>query len=354
MQAQQTIKSITIRQPDDWHLHVRDGEILNAVLPFTTAHYARAIIMPNLAQPITTVADAIAYKARIENAIPSDHTFSPLMTCYLSKQVKAEELIQGKKEGILVAAKLYPAHATTNSSHGFADVNEAYPLFEVMQEIGMPLLIHGEVTDKHVDIFDREAVFIERTLSKLRADFPSLKIVLEHITTKEAVDFVFSQPNNTAATITPQHLLLNRNDMLVGGIRPHLYCLPILKRNLHQAALREAIASGDKRLFLGTDSAPHFQHLKENSCGCAGAFNAMNALAIYTQVFEEMNALAHLEAFCSINGANFYGLPLNEQMITLEKIADKQLSDIEVGANKLIPFMAGETLPWRVKQHNDA
>ncbi|SES91020.1 dihydroorotase [Thorsellia anophelis] len=348
MQNQIAIKQIKIKRPDDWHLHVRDGEVLKTVLPFTTAHYARAIIMPNLAQPITTLDQAIEYRKKIITAIPNGHTFTPLMTCYLSKNVTPQILEQGFSQKLFVAAKLYPAHATTNSSHGIEDLREAYPLFECMQKIGMPLLIHGEVTDKEIDIFDREAVFIDRTLTKIRADFPELKLVLEHITTKEAAQYILEGDLFIGATITPQHLLLNRNDMLVGGIKPHLYCLPILKRNIHQNALRQAIATGHPRIFLGTDSAPHFKHLKEHACGCAGAFNALNALAIYAEVFEQMNALEYFEQFASINGANFYGLPVNEEIITLEKQDSIQPSVIEVGDNQIVPFMAGETLAWQV------
>lgn len=352
MQNPSAYKQITIRQPDDWHLHVRDGDILNAVLPLTTAHFRRAIIMPNLATPITTVDQAIAYRDRILNAVPSEHKFTPLMTCYLSKSVTPEILTQGFERSVFVAAKLYPAHATTNSSHGIENLNEAYPLFETMQKIGMPLLIHGEVTDKEIDIFDREAVFIERTLTKIRQDFPQLKIVLEHITTKEAAEFVLEADAYTAATITPQHLLFNRNDMLVGGIKPHLYCLPILKRNIHQQALRKAIATGNRRIFLGTDSAPHLKHLKEHACGCAGSFNSLNALAVYAEVFEQMDALDYFEHFCSINGPEFYGMAVNEETITLEKQDDLQPQMIAVGEHQIVPFMAGETLPWRVKKRS--
>ncbi|MFC0178679.1 dihydroorotase [Thorsellia kenyensis] len=348
MQTTLSPQSITLRKPDDWHLHLRDEDILKAVLPYTSRHFKRAIIMPNLTKPITTLEAAQAYRDRVIAAIPSGDEFMPLMTCYLSRDLNKSTLIEGKRSGLITATKLYPAHATTNSSHGIADIKEAYELFETMQKIGMPLLIHGEVTDKEIDIFDREAVFIERTLLPLRKHFPELKIVLEHITTKEAAEFILAADDYTAATITPQHLLFNRNDMLVGGIRPHLFCLPILKRNIHQKALRQAIASGNKRLFLGTDSAPHFKHLKESACGCAGAFNSLNALSIYTQVFDEMNALEYLEAFCSENGARFYEMPLNEGTITMTKLPELQPTEISVNEHVIVPFMAGETLPWQV------
>ncbi|WP_016676405.1 dihydroorotase, partial [Yersinia pestis] len=300
-------QTLKIRRPDDWHIHLRDDEMLSTVLPYTSEVFARAIVMPNLAQPITTVASAIAYRERILAAVPAGHKFTPLMTCYLTNSLDAKELTTGFEQGVFTAAKLYPANATTNSTHGVSDIPAIYPLFEQMQKIGMPLLIHGEVTDAAVDIFDREARFIDQILEPIRQKFPELKIVFEHITTKDAADYVLAGNRFLGATVTPQHLMFNRNHMLVGGIRPHLFCLPILKRSTHQQALRAAVASGSDRFFLGTDSAPHAKHRKESSCGCAGVFNAPAALPAYASVFEELNALQHLEAFCALNGPRFYG-----------------------------------------------
>lgn len=310
-------QTLKIRRPDDWHIHLRDDEMLSTVLPYTSEVFARAIVMPNLAQPITTVASAIAYRERILTAVPAGHKFTPLMTCYLTNGLDAKELTTGFEQGVFTAAKLYPANATTNSTHGVSDIPAIYPLFEQMQKIGMPLLIHGEVTDAAVDIFDREARFIDQILEPIRQKFPELKIVFEHITTKDAADYVLAGNRFLGATITPQHLMFNRNHMLVGGIRPHLFCLPILKRSTHQQALRAAVASGSDRFFLGTDSAPHAKHRKESSCGCAGVFNAPAALPAYASVFEELNALQHLEAFCSLNGPRFYGLPVNDDVVEL-------------------------------------
>lgn len=298
-------QTLKIRRPDDWHIHLRDDEMLSTVLPYTSEVFARAIVMPNLAQPITTVASAIAYRERILAAVPAGHKFTPLMTCYLTNSLDAKELTTGFEQGVFTAAKLYPANATTNSTHGVSDIPAIYPLFEQMQKIGMPLLIHGEVTDAAVDIFDREARFIDQILEPIRQKFPELKIVFEHITTKDAADYVLAGNRFLGATVTPQHLMFNRNHMLVGGIRPHLFCLPILKRSTHQQALRAAVASGSDRFFLGTDSAPHAKHRKESSCGCAGVFNAPAALPAYASVFEELNALQHLEAFCALNGPRF-------------------------------------------------
>ncbi|WP_136067857.1 dihydroorotase [Modicisalibacter radicis] len=340
--------TLRIRRPDDWHLHLRDGELMAAVLPYTSAVYGRAIVMPNLAPPVTTVAAAAAYRQRILDALPAGHDFTPLMTCYLSEGVTADELERGYREGMFTAAKLYPANATTNSAHGIRDVTAIYPLFETMQRIGMPLLIHGEVTRAEVDIFDREKVFIDTVMAPLRRAFPELKVVFEHITTGEAAQYVREGNEFLAATITPQHLAHNRNDMLVGGIRPHLYCLPILKRGSHQQALRAAIASGDPRFFLGTDSAPHLAHTKETACGCAGVFNAPTALEVYASVFEEEGALDHFEAFCSENGPRFYGLPLNEGRVELTRREQTVVESIACGDERLVPFRAGEPLAWRV------
>jgi dihydroorotase len=340
---------LKIRRPDDWHIHLRDDEMLKTVVPYTSQVFGRAIVMPNLVPPVTTVAAARAYRDRILAAVPQGHNFTPLMTCYLTNSLAASELVNGFEQGVFTAAKLYPANATTNSSHGVSDVTGIYPLFEQMQKIGMPLLIHGEVTDPAVDIFDREARFIEQVMEPIRRQFPELKIVFEHITTKEAAQYVQAGNRFLGATITPQHLMFNRNHMLVGGIRPHLFCLPILKRNVHQEALRQAVASGSDRFFLGTDSAPHLKHRKESSCGCAGCFNAPNAIPAYAAVFEQLGALEHFEAFCSLNGPRFYGLPLNEDFIELLRVPTTQPEEIALGNESVIPFLAGETLNWSLK-----
>ncbi|MGL1810775.1 UNVERIFIED_CONTAM: dihydroorotase [Serratia marcescens] len=340
---------LKIRRPDDWHIHLRDDEMLKTVVPYTSQVFGRAIVMPNLVPPVTTVAAARAYRDRILAAVPQGHNFTPLMTCYLTNSLAASELVSGFEQGVFTAAKLYPANATTNSSHGVSDVTGIYPLFEQMQKIGMPLLIHGEVTDPAVDIFDREARFIEQVMEPIRRHFPELKIVFEHITTKEAAQYVQAGNRFLGATITPQHLMFNRNHMLVGGIRPHLFCLPILKRNVHQEALRQAVASGSDRFFLGTDSAPHLKYRKESSCGCAGCFNAPNAIPAYAAVFEQLGALDHFEAFCSLNGPRFYGLPLNEDFIELQRVPTTQPEEIALGNESVIPFLAGETLNWSLK-----
>ncbi|MFC0225731.1 dihydroorotase [Serratia aquatilis] len=341
-------KVLKIRRPDDWHIHLRDDDMLKTVLPFTSKVFGRAIVMPNLAPPIATVAAARSYRDRILAAIPADHRFTPLMTCYLTDSLATAELVEGFAQGVFTAAKLYPANATTNSSHGVSDIAGIYPLFEQMQKIGMPLLIHGEVTEAAVDIFDREARFIDQVMEPIRRQFPELKIVFEHITTKEAAQYVQEGDRFLGATITPQHLMFNRNHMLVGGIRPHLFCLPILKRNTHQEALRKAVISGSDKFFLGTDSAPHAKHRKETSCGCAGVFNAPNAMPAYATVFEQLGALEHLEAFSSLNGPRFYGLPVNEDYITLERIAVSQPEEIALGSEAVVPFLAGEDIGWSV------
>jgi dihydroorotase len=342
-------QTLKIRRPDDWHIHLRDDEMLSTVLPYTSRVFGRAIVMPNLAPPITTVASAVAYRERILSAIPAGHKFTPLMTCYLTNTLDVKELTAGFEQSVFTAAKLYPANATTNSNHGVSDIPAIYPLFEQMQKIGMPLLIHGEVTEATVDIFDREARFIDQILEPIRRKFPELKIVFEHITTKDAADYVLAGNRFLGATITPQHLMFNRNHMLVGGIRPHLFCLPILKRNTHQQALRQAVASGSDRFFLGTDSAPHTRQRKESSCGCAGVFNAPSALPAYTTVFEEINALQHLEAFCSFNGPRFYGLPVNQDFVQLVKVPFQQQEEIPLGHESIIPFLAGQTINWSIK-----
>ncbi|EMM6762406.1 dihydroorotase [Pluralibacter gergoviae] len=341
---------LKIRRPDDWHIHLRDGDMLKTVVPYTSEVYGRAIVMPNLVPPVTTVAAAVAYRERIMAAVPAGHRFTPLMTCYLTDTLDADELQRGFQEGVFTAAKLYPANATTNSSHGVTSTEAIMPVLERMEKIGMPLLVHGEVTHADIDIFDREARFIETVLIPLRQRLPGLKVVMEHITTKDAAEYVRDGNENLAATITPQHLMFNRNHMLVGGIRPHLYCLPILKRNVHQQALRELVASGFERAFLGTDSAPHVRHAKESSCGCAGCFNAPTALASYATVFDQMNVLEHFEGFCSLNGPRFYGLPLNEDFITLERRESRVETSIALLDDTLIPFLAGETVAWTLKR----
>lgn len=342
-------QELLIRRPDDWHIHLRDDAMLTTVLPFTSEVCGRAIVMPNLVPPVTSVAAAVAYRDRIQAATPAGHDFTPLMTCYLTDSLDPNEIEKGFTEGVFTAAKLYPAHATTNSSHGVTNIASIASVLERMQKIGMPLLIHGEVTDAHIDIFDREARFIETVMEPLRRQYPELKVVFEHITTKEAAAYVEEGGERLGATITPQHLMFNRNHMLVGGVRPHLYCLPILKRNVHQDALRKVIASGNPRFFLGTDTAPHLRHLKEASCGCAGVFNAPSALPAYATVFEEMGALAHLEAFCSENGPRFYGLPLNEGTVKLVRKPWKVAESVALGEHTLVPFLAGETLNWCVE-----
>jgi dihydroorotase len=333
-------ESLTIRRPDDWHVHLRDGEMLRLVAPYTARQFARAIVMPNLAPPITSVEAAVAYRDRISAAAPG---FTPLMTCYLTDQTDPDELARGYSEGVWIAAKLYPAGATTNSASGVTDVRKIYRALERMQAIGMVLCVHGEVTDPDVDVFDREAVFIERVLKPVVFDFPELKIVFEHVTTSEAVHFVTDSGPQIAATVTPQHLIINRNALFAGGLRPHAYCLPVAKREKHRLAVREAATSGSPKFFLGTDSAPHAREAKQSDCGCAGIFNAPNALESYAAVFEEEGALDRLEAFASVNGAHFYGLPLNEGQVTLER------SDVSVPAEigGVVPFHAGETLRWK-------
>ena len=338
---------LVIRRPDDWHVHLRDGAMLGSVVNYTARQFARAIVMPNLAPPVTTVAAAEAYRARILAVVKPGTVFTPLMTCYLTDDIDPDEVGRGFAAGVFTACKLYPANATTNSSHGVTDFRRIYPVLEVMQQIGMPLLVHGEVTDSHVDIFDREAVFIDRILTRIIADFPALKVVFEHITTADAVAFVETAGANVAATITPHHLDFNRNAMFQGGIRPHFYCLPVAKREVHRLALRRAATSGSDRFFLGTDSAPHAVGAKESACGCAGIFNAPFAIESYARTFEEEGALHHLEAFASGNGPRFYGLPLNEDRIRLDRVAH-QVPDMMAAADtEVVPFHAGQTLDWK-------
>lgn len=338
---------VKIRRPDDWHLHLRDGDMLAGVVNYTARQFARAIVMPNLAPPITTVDAAKSYRDRIMAAVDPKFDFTPLMTCYLTDDIDANEIALGHGAGVFTACKLYPANATTNSSHGVTNIKNIYPVLEVMQRIGMPLLVHGEVTDSDIDIFDREAVFIERTMSQIARDFPSLKVVFEHITTADAVAFVSESGANIAATITPHHLDFNRNAMLVGGIQPHYYCLPVAKREMHRLALRRAATSGSSKFFLGTDSAPHVVAAKESACGCAGIFNAPYALESYLQVFEEEGAIEHFEAFASENGPNFYGLPLNEASVTLTRGDVTVPENIKSGGENVKPYRAGEMMRWR-------
>lgn len=338
---------LTIRRPDDMHLHFRDGAIMCAVVPYTARQFARAIVMPNLAPPITTAAMAAAYRDRIVKAVPEGMTFTPLMTCYLTDQTDAADLASGYADGIFTAAKLYPAGATTNSAHGVTDIANIMGVLERMAELGMPLCVHGEVTDADIDIFDREAVFIDRILEPLTRRLPELRVIFEHVTTRDAVAFVEGSGPNVAATITPQHLHINRNAMLAGGIRPHMYCLPVAKREQHRQALRRAATSGNRKFFLGTDSAPHHRHAKESDCGCAGIFNAPFALESYLAVFAEENALNKFEAFASENGARFYGLALNDGTVTLEQVPAAVPAEVDGGEAPIVPFHAGEALGWR-------
>jgi dihydroorotase len=341
---------LEIRRPDDWHVHLRDGEMLRAVAGFTARAFARAIVMPNLVPPVTRVEAAEAYRERILAALPSGSGFTPLTTCYLTDHADPAEISRGHAAGVFAACKLYPANATTNSASGVTDIRTLRPALEAMQHIGMPLLVHGEVTDPDVDIFDREAVFIERVMAPLLGDFPELKVVFEHVTTAEAVAFVESAGDNVAATVTPHHLVINRNALFDGGLRPHAYCLPVAKRERHRLAVRRAATSGSPRFFLGTDSAPHAVERKEAACGCAGIFNAPFALESYAAVFDADGALDRLEAFACENGALFYGLPLNEDRIVLERLPVPVPETIEAAGARLVPFQAGETLPWRLAE----
>ncbi len=338
-------ETITLRRPDDWHVHLRDGDMLKAVAGHTARQFGRAIVMPNLVPPVTTVKAASDYRLRIVSATPGAD-FTPLMTAYLTDQIDADEIARGHAEGVFTAAKLYPAGATTNSEHGVTDIRKIYPVLERMQAIGMPLLVHGEVTDPAVDIFDREAVFLDRVFAPLLADLPGLKVVMEHVTTREGVEFVKAAGPNVAATITPHHLRINRNAIFEGGIRPHFYCLPIAKREDHRLALRRVATSGNPKFFLGTDSAPHSVARKEMACGCAGIFNAPYAMESYATTFDEEGALEKLEGFASEFGARFYGLPLNAGTITLQRKAFAARERFSAGADELVPFHAGQALAW--------
>ncbi|MFM8918741.1 MAG: dihydroorotase [Limnohabitans sp.] len=339
--------SLTLTRPDDWHLHVRDGTALQTVVPHTAAQFGRAIIMPNLKPPVTTAELALAYKSRIMAAVPQGVAFEPLMTLYLTDNLPPAEIVKAKAAGV-VACKLYPAGATTNSDAGVTDLKKIYPTLEAMQKLGMLLLVHGEVTSSDIDLFDREAAFIDTQLIPLRRDFPELKIVFEHITTQDAADYVMAADRFVGATLTAHHLLYNRNAIFTGGIRPHSYCLPVLKREKHRVALLNAATSGNTRFFLGTDSAPHPAHLKEHASGCAGCYTAHAALEMYAEAFDSVGKLAQLEAFASFNGADFYGLPRNTGTITLKREAWTPPESFQFGEAELKPLRSGEALPWRV------
>ncbi|WP_120971548.1 dihydroorotase [Comamonas sp. lk] len=340
-------QTLTITRPDDWHLHVRDGEAMRSVVPHTAAQFARAIIMPNLKPPVTTAEQALEYKERILAAVPQGMSFEPLMTLYLTDNLPPEEIVRAKAAGV-VACKLYPAGATTNSDHGVTDLRKIYPTLAAMQREGLLLLVHGEVTSSDIDLFDREAAFIDQHLIPLRRDFPELKIVFEHITTREAAQYVSEADRFVAATITPQHLLFNRNAIFTGGIRPHFYCLPVLKRETHRLALVEAAVSGSSKFFLGTDSAPHAAHLKEHATGCAGCYSAHAAIEMYTEAFDKAGALDKLEAFASFNGPDFYSLPRNSDKITLRREDWTPPDSFAFGEAQLKPLRAGEVLPWKL------
>jgi dihydroorotase len=344
----QTITQLTLTRPDDWHLHVRDGDAMAAVIGHTARQFARAIIMPNLKPPVTTTALAQAYRQRILDALPAGSDFQPLMTLYLTDNTTPGEISRAKNSGQVFAVKLYPAGVTTNADSGVTDLEKTYPALAAMEAYDLPLLVHGEVTDPAVDVFDREQVFIDRQLTPLTRQFPNLKIVFEHITTRQAVDFVLEADAHIGATITPQHLLLNRNALLVGGIHPHNYCLPVLKRESHRQALLAAATSGNPKFFLGTDSAPHGKGAKESACGCAGIYSAHAALEFYATAFDQAGAMDKLEAFASHFGADFYGLPRNSGSITLERREQSLVEAIPFGEETLVPFMAGESLPWRL------
>lgn len=342
-------QQITITRPDDWHLHVRDGAALVSVLPHTAAQFARAIIMPNLKPPVTTTEQAAAYRERILAALPAGMSFEPLMTLYLTNNTPPDEIRRAKDSGFVHAVKLYPAGATTNSDAGVTDLKNCYKTLETMQEVGMPFLVHGEVTDAEIDLFDREAVFIDRVMQPLRKDMPELKVVFEHITTSDAAAYVAESGGPIAATITPHHLLYNRNEIFKGGIRPHYYCLPVLKRETHRQALVKAAISGSKRFFLGTDSAPHAKGLKEHACGCAGCYTALHAMELYAQAFEQAGALDQLEAFASFNGPDFYQLPRNSGSITLVREDWQMPAELPFADTTIVPLNSGETLHWKMR-----
>ena len=341
-----TVESVTIRRPDDWHIHLRDGAMLRAVLPFTAGQFARGIIMPNLVPPVTSVEMAKAYRERILAARPAGNDFEPLMTCYLTDTTSPDEIEKGHSEKVWTAAKLYPAGATTNAHHGVTNIAGLRPVLERMERIGMPVLIHGEATDPAIDIFDREAVFMEQTMVPLLKQYQGLKVVIEHVTTEETVGIVRAHAPRVAGTVTPHHLYINRTSIFQGGLRPHLYCLPVAKREHHRLALRHAVTSGDSCFFIGTDTAPHLAHTKEASCGCAGVFAGATALQSYVQVFDEENALDQFEAFASLNGAKFYGLPPNQGTIELKRRAGSMPAAVVVEEGEVVIFRGDESLPW--------
>ncbi len=342
--------ALTLTRPDDWHVHLRDDDALAAVLPDTARQFARAVVMPNLKPPVRTVAEAAAYRDRILAALPAGRKFEPLMTLYLTGNTSADEVVRARASGFVQAVKYYPAGATTNSDFGVSSVEKTYPAIEAMEAHGLPLLVHGESTDPEVDVFDREAVFIDRVLQPLMQRFPKLKLVLEHTTTKQGIEFVSTSGANVAATLTAHHLLYNRNAMFKGGIRPHFYCLPVLKREQHRQALIEAAISGCPKFFLGTDSAPHAQSAKEASCGCAGIYTAHAAIELYAEAFEAAGALDKLEGFASFYGADFYGLPRNADTITLVREPWEIPAELNFGANKLTPLRAGEMVNWKIQE----
>jgi dihydroorotase len=342
------VQSITITRPDDWHVHLRDGAALASVLPHTARQFARAIVMPNLKPPVTTTAQAASYRARIMAALPGGMHFEPLMVLYLTDNTGADEIRRAKDSGFVHAVKLYPAGATTNSDAGVSDLGKCVKALEVMQEVDMPFLVHGEVTDPAIDIFDREAVFIERVLQPLKRDMPELRVVFEHITTKDAAQYVAAADHTVAATITAHHLLYNRNEIFKGGIRPHYYCLPVLKREEHRLALVQAATLGSSKFFLGTDSAPHAKGLKEHACGCAGCYTALHAMELYAHAFDQASALDKLEHFASVNGPAFYHLPRNAETITLERAPWTVPSELQLGDATIVPLNGGETMAWKL------
>lgn len=342
------IQSLTLTRPDDWHLHLRDGEMMAAVVGHTAREFARAIVMPNLKPPVTTVDLAAAYRERILAALPAGSTFEPLMTLYITDHTSPAEIAKAKASGFVKAVKLYPAGATTNSDSGVTSFDKVMATLEKMAEVGLPLLVHGEVTDPAVDVFDREAVFIDTILAPLLQKIPQLKVVMEHITTAQAAEFILSAPANVAATVTAHHLLMNRNALFTGGIRPHHYCLPVLKRETHRERLMAAVATGSSKFFLGTDSAPHAKHTKETSCGCAGMYTAHAAMPLYAEAFEAAGALDKLEAFASLNGPAFYGLPVNQGTITLVQESWSVPAEFTCGSNTLVPLRAGEQIHWKL------
>ncbi len=342
-----SVSEITITQPDDWHLHLRDGDLLAAVVGHTAQQFGRAVVMPNLAPPVVTVEQAEGYRQRILDCLPDKTLFNPLMTLYLTNKTAASEIARAVASPYVVGVKLYPAGATTNSASGVTDIEQTFPALEAMQEFGLPLLVHGEVTDSSVDVFDREAVYIERVLLPLCKRFPRLRIVLEHITTREGIDFVIAMPANVAGTLTAHHLLMNRNALFTGGIRPHHYCLPVLKREQHRLALLAAATGGNPKFFLGTDSAPHAKSKKETVCGCAGMYTAHAAMELYAEAFEQADALHRLEGFASFHGPDFYGLPRNEAHITLRKEAWTVPASYPFGPEVVIPLRAGDVVHWK-------